>query len=101
MPIKFSIFFGLQGNIDDFFEECRIIIAVPEKHQDEKGNVGKMNFQAYFHDVPNSLESINDKAIVVVALDVMQDDVDAQGRKAYKLAGYIHANQFQFTDKRK
>ncbi|MCB9226796.1 MAG: hypothetical protein H6578_06515 [Chitinophagales bacterium] len=90
--------FGLQGNIDDFFEECRDVIAVPEKHQDEKGNVGKMNFQAYFHDVPNSLESINDKAIVVVALDVMQDDVDAQGRKAYKLAGYIHANQFQFTD---
>lgn len=90
--------FNLQGDLNNFFDECKEVIAVPEKHQDEKGKVGNMNFQAYFHDVPHSLESINDNAIVVVALDVMNDQLDAEGRKAYKLAGYIHANKFQFTD---
>ena len=90
--------FGLKGDLDYFFGECKEVISVPEKHQDDKGTEGKLNFQIYFHDVPASLESINDNAIVVLALDVEEDKKDAEGLCPYKLAGYVHANEFEFTD---
>lgn len=89
--------FKLQGDLKYFFDECKEVIAVPEKHQDEKGKTGNLNFQVYFHDVPYSLESINDNAIVVLALDINTEDKDANGLMSYKLAGYVHANEFQFT----
>lgn len=104
-PIKFlhsadKLFniFKLKGNLDYFFHECKEVISVPEKHQDEKGKEGKLNFQVYFHDVPASLESINDNAIVVLGLDVDTQSKDQNGFSPYKLAGYVHANEFEFTD---
>ena len=93
--------FGLKGNLDYFFSECREVISVPEKHQDDKGKEGKLNFQVYFHDVPASLESINDNAIVVLALDVDENKKDENGLCPYKLAGYVHANEFEFTNGKK
>ena len=90
--------FGLKGDLDYFFSECREVISVPEKHQDEKGREGKLNFQVYFHDVPASLEAINDTALVVLALDVDHSNKDANGLSPYQLAGYVHANEFEFTD---
>lgn len=103
IPIKYLHHFdtfleqnNLSCNIEDFFDQCREVIAVPEKHQDEKGTEGKMNFQAYFHDFPASLESINDRAIVVVALAPIKDKLDADGKRLYKVAAYVHANEFDF-----
>lgn len=90
--------FNLKGDLAYFFKECREVISVPEKHQDEKGKTGNLNFQVYFHDVPYSLESLNDNAIVVLALDVDHKNPDENGKFAYNLAGYVHANEFQFTD---
>ncbi|MCD8529140.1 MAG: hypothetical protein LRY27_04100 [Chitinophagales bacterium] len=90
--------YNLKGDLAYFFAQCKEVIAVPEKHQDEKGKTGSLNFQVYFHDVPYSLESINDNAIVVLALDVDTESKDENGMMSYKLAGYIHANEFQFTN---
>jgi len=90
--------FKLQGDLDYFFKECREVISVPEMHQDEKGKTGSLNFQVYFHDVPHSLESLNENAIVVLGLDVATKEKDSNGMTPYKLAGYVHANEFQFTD---
>ncbi len=88
---------NLTCDLEDFFDQCREVIAVPEKHQNEKGTEGKMNFQAYFHDFPTSLESINDKAIVVVALAPIKKMLDAKGKRLYKVAAYVHANEFNFS----
>lgn len=88
---------NLTPDIDNFFTQCKEVIAVPEKHQDEKGKEGKMNFQAYFHDVPRSIESINDQAEVVFALAPDKTKVDGNGKRLYKLAGYVHANLFYFA----
>lgn len=90
--------FNLQGDLDYFFGECREVISVPEKHQDEKGKTGNLNFQVYFHDVPHSLESLNESAIVVLGLDVDTTQTNDRGMMPYKLAGYVHANEFQFTN---
>lgn len=90
--------FHLQGDLKYFFDECKEVISVPEKHQDEKGKTGNLNFQVYFHDVPHSLESLNESAIVVLGLDVDTNVKDNNGMMPYKLAGYVHANEFQFTD---
>ena len=104
MPIKFLhnvdqllAIYNLTTDVENFFQQCRDVIAVPEKHQDEKGHEGKMNFQAYFHDVPASIESINDQAEVIFALAPDKDKVDSEGKRLYKLAGYVHANHFQFA----
>jgi hypothetical protein len=90
--------FNLQGDLNYFFKECREVISVPEKHQDEKGKTGSLNFQVYFHDVPHSLESLNESAIVVLGLDVDTEQKSEKGMMPYKLAGYVHANEFQFKD---
>ncbi len=91
--------FDLETDMEQFYKQCRDVISVPEKHQNEKGKDGKLNFQVYFHDVPASLEAINDKATVVIALDTSMNEANKQGKKKYKLIGYIHANNFQFAPK--
>lgn len=103
-PIKYlyrvnEIFnlFNLNGDLDYFFKQCKEVISVPEMHQNEKGKEGKLNFQVYFHDVPNSLAAISENAIVVLALDATENQFDEKGKRKYKLAGYIHANEFQFA----
>ncbi|MGB1248854.1 MAG: hypothetical protein ACPG4Z_08195 [Chitinophagales bacterium] len=94
---KMLVMHNLTPDIDNFFQQVKEVVAVAEKHQDEKGKEGKMNFQAYFHDVPASIESINDKAVVVFALAPSTTEKDAAGRRLYKLAGYVHANEFDFA----
>lgn len=87
--------FGYQSNQDYFFEQCREVISVAEKHQTEKGE-GKISFQAYFHNFPNSVAEVNDRAIVVVVLHPKTSD--SNGPKDYWLTCYIHANVFDFKD---
>lgn len=103
-PIKYlfrinEIFnlYNLNGDLDYFYKQCREVISVPEMHQNEKGKEGNLNFQAYFHNVPDSLASISGDAIVVIALDATEGLLDEEGKRKYKLAGYIHANEFQFA----
>ncbi len=86
--------FNLYDNLDYFYQECREVVARPERHINEKGQ-GKLSFQSYFHDVPHSLSSINNTAIVVVALRAFKE-TDAKGRHKYEMVCYIHANEFQF-----
>ena len=81
---------------DNFYTQCQDVIAVPEKHQNERGTEGKLNFQAYFHDVPHSMMSINDRAIVVLSLHA-HGRPDADGLRPYRLMGYVHANEFEFA----
>jgi hypothetical protein len=45
-----------------FFHQCKDIISVPEKHINNKGQ-GKFAFQAYFHNFPDSVLSINNNAL--------------------------------------
>jgi hypothetical protein len=82
--------YNLNGNVENFYEQCRSVLSVPEKHVDEKGN-GKLTFQSYFHGIPDSLASINDNAIVVVAMHPKENG-------EYNLVCYIHANLFTFMD---
>ncbi|MFN8277613.1 MAG: hypothetical protein U0T84_09025 [Chitinophagales bacterium] len=87
--------FGCNENTDYFYQQCREVISVAEKHQNEKGQ-GKLSFQAYFHDFPNSVKDINDSAIVVVALHLKP--AQANTPREYWLVGYIHANIYEFRD---
>jgi hypothetical protein len=88
--------FGLREDTEYFYEQCREVISVPEKHINEKGE-GKLTFQSYFHNFPHSVTAINDKAIVVVALQPKEES-NADGKKDYWLVGYIHANVYDFKD---
>jgi len=87
--------FGYQSDQTYFYEQCKEVISVAEKHQTEKGE-GKFSFQAYFHNFPHSVSKINDRAIVVVVLHPKPSDSD--GPKDYWLTCYIHANVFDFKD---
>ena len=89
--------FGLRDDTQYFYEQCRSVISVSESHQDEKGSSG-FAFQAYFHNFPESVIHVNDRAIVVVSLEP-KDEVKANGLKDYWLVGYIHANIFDLRDK--
>jgi len=90
-------FKNLSNSSENFFNQCREVIAVSEKHQNKQGSEGKMNFQVYFHNFPASLESINDKAIVVVALAPSKIELDDNNNRFYKVACYLHANEFWFA----
>lgn len=72
-----------------FFHQCRDIISVPEKHTNNKGQ-GNFNFQAYFHNFPNSVLSINKDALVVIVLHPQK--LNEQGKREYNVVGYIHVN---------
>ncbi len=86
--------FNLYDDLDYFYQECREVVARPERHINEKGQ-GKLSFQSYFHQVPRSLSSINNTAIVVVALYPTGVTMP-NGQQKYEMVCYIHANEFQF-----
>lgn len=85
--------FGLYADKDFFIAEAKDVIAVSENHQNEQGG-GKMSFQSYFHNIPQSILAVNDRAEIVLAIHPEKND-SGQGRK-YTIAGYIHANNFDF-----
>ena len=73
-----------------FFHQCRDIISVPEKHINNSGQ-GKFAFQAYFHNFPDSVLSINNNALVVLVLH--PQGTNAEGKREYNVVGYIHVNR--------
>ncbi len=83
--------FGLNDNSYYFFKQCKDLVAVPEKHTDEEGK-GSSDLQAYFHNIPYSFMSINETALVIVALHPLKGK-DTNGLKDYNLIGYIHCNE--------
>lgn len=85
--------YNLKEDVFYFFQQCKDVIAVPEEHQDDKGN-GKMNFQSFFLNVPYSMHAGNPNALVIVGLDPIPND-KGQPRE-YHLAGYMHLNRFNF-----
>ncbi len=87
--------FNLKENSDFFIDQCKDVIAVSENHQSESGD-GKMSFQAFFHNIPESVISVNDTAIVVLAINPETDPEIAASPVNYHIAGYIHANIFHF-----
>ena len=89
--------FGFREDTNYFYEQCRSVISVSESHQTEGGSSG-FSFQAYFHNFPESVIHVNDRAIVVVSLEPKEVSNDT-GLKDYWLVGYIHANIFDLRDK--
>lgn len=87
--------FNYNSDTANFYTQCREVISAPEKHINEKGE-GKLAFQSYFHNFPESVNKINDKAIVVVVLH--PKDPNATGPHDYWLVNYIHANVYDFKD---
>lgn len=74
---------------DYFYHQCRDVISVPEKHINHKGE-GKFCFQAYFHNFPNSVLSINKNALVVIVLH--PQGVNELGQREFNVVSYIHVN---------
>ena len=70
-----------------FYHQCRDIISVPEKHINNKGQ-GKFAFQAYFHNFPDSVLSINKDALVVIVLH--PQSLNENGKREFNVVGYIH-----------
>lgn len=85
--------FGLNTSKENFLEQCREVIAVAENHQDEKGG-GKMSFQSLFYNIPESIQSVNYDAIIVLSIHVYGKQEE---NKDYRIVGYIHANEFDFA----
>lgn len=73
-----------------FFTKCQDVITVPEHHVNEKGQ-GNFTFQAYFHNFPDSVLSINNDALVVLVLH--PTELTASGKRNYNIVGYIHVNR--------
>jgi hypothetical protein len=86
--------FGLYADKEFFITEAKDVIAVSENHQNEQGG-GKMSFQSWFHNIPESILAVNDRAEIVLAIHPEREDKTGLGRK-YTIAGYIHANNFDF-----
>lgn len=86
--------FGLKDDVFNFYQQCMDVIAAPENHIDEKGK-GKLSFQSFFNNVPFSLTSIGDSAIVLVGLHPEPPRTDNKLRE-YHLVGYIHINRLTF-----
>lgn len=89
--------FGLRDDTNYFYDQCRSVISAAESHQEEGGG-GGFSFQAYFHNFPESVIHVNDRAIVVVALEP-KEGTNNNGLKDYWLVGYIHANIFDLRDR--
>ncbi len=83
--------FNVNDNSYYFHKQVKELISVPEKHSDDDGK-GALDFKTYFHDVPYSVISGHDKAIVVMALHLL-DKTNEKGQRDYNLLGYIHANK--------
>ena len=89
-------YFNLKSDFDYFMDECKETIAVAENHQNEKGG-GKMSFQSFFHNIPESVISVNPRALIVLAVNPDSDPTKSAEPVGYHVAGYIHANLFDFT----
>lgn len=85
--------FGLRNDSEYFYSECKEIVSVPEKHVNEKGE-GKLTFQSYFHQFPDSINSFFDDATVVVMLH--PHGTFNNGLQDYNMICYIHANHINF-----
>lgn len=83
--------FNVNDNSYYFHKQVKELISVPEKHSDDNGK-GALDFKVYFHDVPYSLISAHDNAIVVMALHLL-DKKNEKGQRDYNMLGYIHANK--------
>ena len=81
---------GFVPDTQYFFHQCRDIISVPEKHINNSGQ-GKFAFQAYFHNFPNSVLSINTNALVVLVLHPQK--LNENGKREFNVVGYIHVNR--------
>ena len=86
--------FGLKDDVFNFYQQCMDVIAAPEKHIDDRGK-GKLSFQSFFNNVPFSLTSIGDTAIVLVGLHPEPERADGKPQD-YHVTGYIHINRFTF-----
>ena len=73
-----------------FYEGCRDVITVPEKHINEKGE-GNFTFQAYFHNFPDSVLSINNNALAVIV--IQPKNLNNNGQREYNVVSYIHVNR--------
>lgn len=82
---------GYDNDTDYFYRQCREIISVPEKHINESGE-GKFTFQTYFHNFPQSVESINKDALTVIVLHPLKRF--HEGKREFNVVGYIHVNRF-------
>jgi hypothetical protein len=87
---------GLRSDTAYFYDQCRSVISVSESHINAKGE-GKFAFRANFHNFPDSVIHINDRAILVVSLEP-KDEVSPDGLRDYWAVGYVHANIFDFRD---
>lgn len=85
--------FGLNTSKEYFLDQCREVIAVAENHQNEKGG-GKMSFQSLFYNIPQSIQSVNYSAVIVLAIHVIDSGSEQLN---YRIVGYIHANEFDFA----
>lgn len=83
--------FNLKTDPEYFMNECKETIAVAENHQNDKGG-GKMSFQSLFHNIPESVISVNPDAIIVLAVNPDADPGTSDTPVDYHVAGYIHAN---------
>lgn len=83
--------FNVNDNSYYFHKQLKELISVPEKHSDDDGK-GALDFKTYFHDVPYSVISGHDKAIVVMALHLLEK-TNEKNQRDYNLLGYIHANK--------
>lgn len=81
---------GFVPDTSYFFTKCRDIITVPEQHINNKGQ-GNFAFQAYFHNFPDSVLSINNNALVVLVLHPI--GLNENGKRDYNVVGYIHVNR--------
>lgn len=85
--------FDLNTSKENFLNQCKEVIAVAENHQNEKGG-GKMSFQSLFYNIPESIQSVNYDAVIVLAIHVYDQQ---ESNKDYRIVGYIHANEFEFA----
>ena len=88
---------GLNTSRDFFREQCQEVISVPEKHFNEQTGQGLLTFRVYFRNLPDSLASINGRALVVLCLHPLKDK-DQAGKRNYRIAGYAHVNSFDYMD---
>ncbi len=87
--------FDLQEDAYYFYHQCKELLAIPEKHTNDKGG-GKLDFQSFFNDIPYSLCSINDTATVIIVLHPLNDVGKNKKARNYRLIGYIHAVELDF-----
>jgi len=87
--------FNLRDDSEYFFNECREVVSVPEKHVNEKGE-GKLTFQSYFHKFPDSVTPFFEDLIAVVMIHP-REKKDGNYRD-YNMIGYINVNKIEFKD---